>query len=155
MTTWLDVASADWHGVLAQQRAAGYGLLGFITAIDRGDQLEVVALVERPDPYDAILVRTQVPSASAALPSVSDLWSGAIWHEREAHELFEITFDGCPDVRPLLQTSAPGVLRRDRLLSARIRTPWPGSAEPGEGKGNPSRRRLLPPGVPAERSVQS
>jgi NADH-quinone oxidoreductase subunit C len=37
-----------------------------------------------------------------AFPSVSDLWHTASWHEREAAELFGITFENHPDPRNLL-----------------------------------------------------
>ena len=53
--------------------------------------------------------------------------------------------------------STPGVetpLRKDDVLAARTAEPWPGAKEPGEGPAagggaSPSRRRMVPPGVPA------
>ncbi|MGH9251445.1 MAG: NADH-quinone oxidoreductase subunit C, partial [Acidimicrobiales bacterium] len=42
-------------------------------------------------------------------------------------------------------------LRKEFVLAARAAKPWPGAKEPGEGgpgAAAPSRRRMLPPGVP-------
>ncbi|WP_344841097.1 hypothetical protein [Nonomuraea dietziae] len=37
------------------------------------------------------------------------------------------------------------------MLAARVAKAWPGAKEPGEsGHGAPSRRKTLPPGVPAD-----
>jgi len=38
----------------------------------------------------------------AAFPSVADLWPAADWHEREAFEMFGMTFEKHPDLRRLL-----------------------------------------------------
>ncbi len=55
-------------------------------------------------------------------------YPGADWHEREAHEMFGITFTGNPDMRNLyLPTDFEGYpLRKDFPLMARLVKPWPG-----------------------------
>ena len=73
--------------------------------------------------------------------------------------MFGIGFDGFDDgtglgLRPLLLPEGfEGTpLRKSFVLAARASKPWPGAKEPGEseapGTGSPSRRKLLPPGVP-------
>jgi NADH-quinone oxidoreductase subunit C len=47
-------------------------------------------------------VRVRVPSDDARLPTVSPVWPTANWPEREAYDLFGITFDGHPDLRRIL-----------------------------------------------------
>lgn len=47
-------------------------------------------------------VRTELPRDNAHVPTVSLLWRTAEWHEREAYDLFGITFDGNIDLRRIL-----------------------------------------------------
>ncbi|MBI2059636.1 MAG: NADH-quinone oxidoreductase subunit C [Nitrospirae bacterium] len=50
----------------------------------------------------AIVVKTFVPKTDAHVPTVSGLWRGADWFEREAFDLLGIVFDGHPDLRRLM-----------------------------------------------------
>jgi NADH-quinone oxidoreductase subunit C len=61
-------------------------------------------------------------------PTWVPVYAGANWHEREAYEMFGITFAGHPDLRNLyLPTDFEGhPLRKDFPLLARIVKPWPG-----------------------------
>jgi NADH-quinone oxidoreductase subunit C len=91
------------------------------------------------------------------LDSLRDLVAGAAWHEREAAEMFGLTFAGGDPRRLLLGPDFEGTpLRKDAVLGARTALAWPGAKEPGEsatssagaGAQAPSRRRMVPPGVP-------
>jgi NADH-quinone oxidoreductase subunit C len=96
------------------------------------------------------LLRTSVPREDPVLPSLVPVFAGAAWHERETFEMFGITFDGHPDLRPLLLpdgfTGHP--LRKDFVLASRVAKEWPGAREPGESHTGATRRRMRPPGVP-------
>jgi NADH-quinone oxidoreductase subunit C len=67
------------------------------------------------------------------------VYPGADWHEREAWEMFGITFEGHPAIRHLyLPTDFEGhPLRKDFPLLSRVVKPWPGLVDvepmPGEG----------------------
>ena len=71
-------------------------------------------------------------------PAVGSTTAGAAWHEREAWEMFGISFEGHPN---LIHLYLPGEfeghpLRKDfPLLSRRVK-PWPGIVDvepmPGE-----------------------
>jgi NADH-quinone oxidoreductase subunit C len=47
-------------------------------------------------------VRVRVPGTDPSLPTVSEIWPVANWAEREAYDLFGLTFDGHPDLRRIL-----------------------------------------------------
>jgi NADH-quinone oxidoreductase subunit C len=49
-----------------------------------------------------VVVRTRVLRDQAEVPTISRVFPGANWHERETHEFFGIRFIGHPDLRPLL-----------------------------------------------------
>lgn len=85
-----------------------------------------------------ILVKADLPFDSAATPSdsaatltiesIHEVFPGADWHEREAHEMFGINFAGHPNLAPIyLPTEFEGhPLRKDFPLLARQVKPWPG-----------------------------
>ena len=47
-------------------------------------------------------VKAFADRADAHVPTVTDLWPAADWHEREAYDLLGVTFDGHPDLRRIL-----------------------------------------------------
>ena len=98
-----------------------------------------------------ILLRTEIPAEAPRLSTVTEVFPGADWHERETHEMFGVEFPGHPDLRPLLLPDGfeGNPLRKDFILASRVAKDWPGAPEPGESRSSrPRRRRLRPPGVP-------
>jgi NADH-quinone oxidoreductase subunit C len=49
-----------------------------------------------------IVIRTRVPRDRPELPTISRVYPGANWHERETHDFFGIRFAGHPDLTPFL-----------------------------------------------------
>jgi NADH-quinone oxidoreductase subunit C len=47
-------------------------------------------------------VKVFCPRDNPQIPSVADLWPAADWQEREAYDMFGITFPGHPDLRRIL-----------------------------------------------------
>lgn len=76
-----------------------------ITGVDwlRNNQLEVVYDFSRYD-FDLcrIVVRTRTPRSAPSVPTITGIYSGANWHERETHDFFGIKFQGHPHLIPLL-----------------------------------------------------
>ena len=71
-------------------------------------------------------VRLHVPALGDCVPSVSSLHPGANWHEREAFDMFGITFTGHPDPRRILMWDSYPYhpLRKDFPLAG-IEVPLP------------------------------
>jgi NADH-quinone oxidoreductase subunit C len=150
-----DVAAQRWLPTLQAARDSGLMFFDWLSAVDELDEgFSVVAHVAdlSRHPVLHLLVRTRIPRDAPVLPSATGVYRGAAWHERETHEMFGIGFDGHPALDPLLLPDGfeGHPLRKEFVLAARAAKPWPGAKEPGEGESAaaPSRRRMLPPGVP-------
>jgi NADH-quinone oxidoreductase subunit C len=148
----VDVPRERWVEALEAAYAAGAAFFDLLTAYDLGaDGFAVVAHVATPDAHDHLLLRTRVPRDAAALATATAVYRGAAWHERETHEMFGIGFVGNERLDPLLLPAGFGAapLRKDFVLAARAARPWPGEKDPADSGGR-TRRRVLPPGVPAD-----
>ena len=150
-----DVAREDWVGAVTAVRDDAEldgTFLDLLTAVDQSPGgFDVVVRLWSVARRHGVHVRTSCPRDDERVPSLTAVFAGAAWHEREVAEMFGLAFDGHPGLAPLL-LPAGGVarpLRKDHVLAARVDVPWPGAVDPadsGEG-GRPSRRRLLPPGA--------
>ena len=108
-TTTVTVSAADLHEVCARLRdRAGFETNTFVTAIDRFPATprfeahhQFLSLAHE----DRVRVATRVPEAPGApptLPTITDLYPGAAFSERECWDMFGIRFDGHPDLRRLM-----------------------------------------------------
>ena len=73
-----------------------------LACVDLQESFELVYILHSLDPEWTLAVKTSVPYDSPQVPSVTSVWRAAEWYEREAHDLFGVTFDGHPDPAPLL-----------------------------------------------------
>ena len=65
-------------------------------------RLELVYFLQSLEPERTIVLKTEAPYDDPAVPSVTSVWRAADWYEREAHDLYGISFTGHPDLSPLL-----------------------------------------------------
>lgn len=76
-----------------------------ITGVDwiKDDQLEVIYDFSRYD-FDTcrVVIRIRIPRSAPVLPTITEIYAGANWHERETHDFFGIKFTGHPHLIPLL-----------------------------------------------------
>lgn len=78
----------------------------FVSAVDwpADGVVEVVYHLFSMTARHELLLEVRVPRDALRLSSVSGIWSGANWHEREAFDLFGIVFEGHPDLRRIMMT---------------------------------------------------
>lgn len=91
-------------------------LLIELTAVDWKDRFDVVAHFLSVGKGHKVFVRCSLPhEAHPEIDSLSGLYAGADWHEREVFDFFGIRFAGHPDLRRLfLEDDFPGhPLRKD------------------------------------------
>ena len=152
----VDVLTEQWVTALTLARdVLGCTFFDWLSAVDElAEGWSVVVHLRSVERGDTLLVRTRVPDDAARLPTLTGVFAGASWHERETAEMFGIDFEGHPHLVPLLLPDGfeGHPLRKEFVLAARAAKPWPGAKEPGEsdagGHAAPGRRKTLPPGVP-------
>jgi NADH:ubiquinone oxidoreductase subunit C len=86
-----------------------------------------------------VTLRALAPGGRDApkLPTLTGVYRGADWHEREAYDMFGIEFTGHPGLLPRILTveNFEGFpLRKDFFLTTREAKLWPGAKEPEERK---------------------
>jgi NADH-quinone oxidoreductase subunit C len=73
-----------------------------VSGLDQKDCVEIVYHLNSLTKKHWVVVKTSCPRANGHVPTVAHLWKTAIWHEREAYDLFGVKFDGHPDMRRIL-----------------------------------------------------
>ena len=75
----------------------------FLTAVDWKEQgLEVVARLDNVDDRVGLMMKTKLGPGVSECPSITPIFRGADWMEREAYDMFGIRFEGHPDLRRIL-----------------------------------------------------
>jgi len=149
-----DVPTGDWVGVATFARdELGCTFFDWLSAVDQGDgEMVVVAHLWSIAGRHHLMLRTRVSADGGSVPTLTGVFRGAAWHERETAEMFGLTFPGHPHPAPLLlpEEFEGHPLRKDFVLASRVAKTWPGAQEPGEPDHDaaPSRRRVRPPGKP-------
>ena len=117
----------------------------FLSAIDWSEypyeegeekkELELLVHVYSPEHAIHVTVRVPLTFADATAPSITGLYGGAIWHERECHEMFGIDFEGHPRLVGLYLPEDfdghPG-LKSFKLPTRTLVKAWPGAKDPDE-----------------------
>ncbi len=92
----------DYRALLEALKAEGFDYPMNLTGMDTGYGLRVVVHLYAMESGRRATVFTEVPYDAPEVPSVTDLWPGLEWFEREAFDLVGIRFSGHPDLRRIL-----------------------------------------------------
>ncbi len=106
----------------------------FLTGVDyrpKGRGFEVVTHLYSTRLNHHVRLKLECDAEDPHCPTLSGIWPGANWHERETWELFGVMFDGHPHlVKLVLPEQFEGYpLRKDFALMTREAKPWPGGVE--------------------------
>lgn len=116
----------------------------FLSAIDRSEfpdlaegaaKLEVLIHLYSPEYTINVNVHVPLDSSDPRCRSISEVFKGALWHERECWEMFGIVFEGHPNLVGLYLPEDfeghPG-LKSFKLPSRALVKDWPGAKDPDE-----------------------
>ena len=96
--TWLEFASAAKEG--------GFEVCSDVTAVDwmrkRSDRFQVVANLLSMSRAARLRMTTTVGREDPVVASLTPVWPGAGFAEREVYDMFGITFEGHPDLTRIL-----------------------------------------------------
>jgi NADH-quinone oxidoreductase subunit C len=115
----------------------------FLSAVDRselggeeaGGGMEVLIHLYSHDCAVHVNVHVPVDASEPRCPSLTSIFAGANWHERETREMFGIDFEGHPQLVGLYLPEDfdghPG-LRSFKLPARSVVKEWPGAKDPDE-----------------------
>lgn len=106
---------------LSLLKERGFEVLMDLTGVDYllpEKRTKVVYWLHNPTNFDRLRI-VVFAERDETLPSVTGLWEGADWYERELFDLFGVKFDGHPDLKRILMPDdwVGHPLRRDYSLT--------------------------------------
>jgi len=99
------VDPAEYHGLVAAAKDAGFETFIDLCAVDyfrRRPRFDVVLTVLNYTSPKRLRINVGVDGAEPAVATVSDVYPGANFYEREAYDLLGIEFNGHPDLTRIL-----------------------------------------------------
>jgi len=97
----IDVAPEKLSGVASQLKSEHYAFETMV-GVDRQPGLDVLYLFKPHAGGPRVKLRTTTSRETATLPTLSSIYAGTEWYEREIFDMFGITFTDHPHPRPLL-----------------------------------------------------
>jgi NADH:ubiquinone oxidoreductase subunit C len=145
-TVKVRVPASEWVSALTKARdELGLVFFSWLSAVDWASEVEVgdpypeavedryelLATVADLSEGRRVVFSTDIHKSAPSIASLVEVYAGANWHEREAHEMFGIEFDGHPNLAHLyLPDSFLGhPLRKSFPLLSREVKPWPGTVD--------------------------
>jgi NADH-quinone oxidoreductase subunit C len=81
----------------------GCHYFNWLSAVDWKEQgLEVLCRLENLDTPLVVTMRTRLAAGETHCPTMTGVYKGADWMERECFDMFGVVFDGHPDLRRIL-----------------------------------------------------
>ncbi len=92
----------DYRVLCERLYKAGFDFPRCLSGSDMEFGLRVTLHLQALETKTKAIIITDLKYSAPRVMSVSDLWGGVEWHEREAYDLVGITFENHPDLRRIL-----------------------------------------------------
>jgi NADH:ubiquinone oxidoreductase subunit C len=118
--SWL--SAIDWANLVA---------VGDPPSEEVEERIELLSALSDVTEGNLVIMSTDLATDSPKIPTLIDVYAGANWHEREAHEMFGIDFEGHPNLQHLYlpESFLGNPLRKSYPLLSREVKPWPGKVD--------------------------
>ncbi|QVK21774.1 NADH-quinone oxidoreductase subunit C [Mycoplasmatota bacterium] len=95
----IDISNNDVHTVLAYLKSLGWKQLSMLTNVDwiEEGKYQLVYIIFNWDNPIYIQVRTKIERENPVFRTVTSVYPGAKYYERDVHEFFGVKFEGNPD----------------------------------------------------------
>ncbi|MGD9972890.1 MAG: NADH-quinone oxidoreductase subunit C [Desulfatirhabdiaceae bacterium] len=97
----MSLDAGDLIGAVQDLFEKGY-FLEDITGVDVTEGFLLVYHFDRYDVSRRVILRIIVDRETPTAPSITRIYSGADWHERECFDFFGVIFENHPNLKPLL-----------------------------------------------------
>ena len=101
----VSVPVGDWVAFAEAAKEAGFDLFVDLASVDHfreAPRFEVALNLISMSANQRLIVSTRVPYDAPVVPTVTGVFAGANFYEREAYDMMGITFDGHPDLTRIL-----------------------------------------------------
>lgn len=101
----ISIPVTEWVGFAQAAFDAGYDTFVDLTAIDHfaeAPRFEVAANIISMTEVERLIITTRVPYDDPTVPTLTGIFAGANFFEREAYDLLGVVFDGHPDLTRIL-----------------------------------------------------
>lgn len=102
--TRVDIKKEDLLDTLSILKQSGFKVLMDLTAVDFIEPekvTHVLYFLHNPQTYEKLRIAVSLKRGES-LPTVTDLFEGADWYERELFDMFGVAFAGHPDLKRIL-----------------------------------------------------
>ena len=101
----ISVPAADWVGMTQAACDAGFDTFVDLTAIDHfaeAPRFEVAVNIISMTEVQRVIISTRVPYDNPTVATLTGIFAGANFYEREAYDLLGVVFEGHPDLTRIL-----------------------------------------------------
>ena len=98
----MEIASSELTHLLGFLQMEGMEHLSCLTCVDWNTHLEMVYILIARSFKETIFVKTKLDRENPEIDTISKLWKGAEFHEREVYDMFGVKFKNHPDLRRIL-----------------------------------------------------